>query len=204
MGTTKQKILAKALELFNQQGLSKITLRRIAVELDMSQGNLNYHYKKREDIIEALYYQLVAKIDECMNSFNPTVINLNTLFDISKATTIHFYDYRFFFLDFTQIVKNHEKIRAHYNKLMLIRRTQTLSLFSVLEKQNIIRSEEINNEYDHLFTRIQILSDFWMASSSLKSNDITPEITSTYVKIISESIYPYLTKKGIKAYQKIA
>ncbi|HED09125.1 MAG TPA: TetR/AcrR family transcriptional regulator, partial [Caldithrix abyssi] len=63
MKDTREKILHTALTLFNRQGLPRVTLRAIAKEMGISQGNLNYHYKKRDEIIEALYFQLVARID---------------------------------------------------------------------------------------------------------------------------------------------
>lgn len=204
MSTTKQKILTTALSLFNKHGLSKITLRGIANEVGISQGNLNYHFKKRDDIIEALYHQLVSLIDADMELVKPISINIQTLYNISEATMTHFHKYRFFFLDFTQIMREQQKIRSHYNQLMILRREQTLALFDILMVQKLIRPEEIDDEYNNLYTRIQIISDFWMASTSLRTNNITPKTTQNFIKIISESIYPYLTKKGIKEYQKIA
>ncbi|NJB82336.1 TetR/AcrR family transcriptional regulator [Wenyingzhuangia aestuarii] len=203
MSTTKQKILATSLVLFNQYGLSKITLRSIAKEIGMSQGNLSYHYKKREDIIEALYHQLVLKIDEKIQATTPSSVTVKTLYDIARTTITLFYEYRFFFLDFTQIMREHENIRIHYNQLMTLRKKQTLDLFEILIKQELIRPEKIANEYDHLYTRIQIISDFWMTSKSLEHASISLKTTEDYIKIISESIYPYLTQKGIKEYQKI-
>ena len=56
MKDTKEIIINTALKLFNTEGLSKVTLRTIANKMGISQGNLNYHFKKRDDIIEALYF----------------------------------------------------------------------------------------------------------------------------------------------------
>ena len=70
MNATKQKILMKSLELFNTSGISKTSLRTISDEVGISVGNLQYHFKKREDIIEALYFQLVAKMNSIF--FIPT------------------------------------------------------------------------------------------------------------------------------------
>ena len=66
MKNTKDRILDTSLELFNSLGLSKVTLRTIANKMGISQGNLNYHFKKREEIIETLYFQLVQNIDNSM------------------------------------------------------------------------------------------------------------------------------------------
>jgi len=36
----------------------------IAMELGMSSVNLNYHYKKREDILESFYFEIVKSFDK--------------------------------------------------------------------------------------------------------------------------------------------
>jgi len=60
---TKEKILSKALELFNEKGYNNITTRHIAAELAISAGNLHYHFKHSEDIIKILFDELTLKMD---------------------------------------------------------------------------------------------------------------------------------------------
>ena len=45
---TPQKILLISLDLFNSQGEQNVTSVDIALELDISTGNLYYHYKNKE------------------------------------------------------------------------------------------------------------------------------------------------------------
>ena len=96
MKNTKEVILKTALDLFNTHGLPKITLRSIAKEMGISQGNLNYHFKKREDIIENLYFQLVKNIDDSISNTKNLENVLELLFHISKTIMYNFYEYRFF------------------------------------------------------------------------------------------------------------
>ena len=58
MSKKKKLILEAARTLFNERGYSQVTIRMIALELNMSSGNLNYHFKKREDIFETLYFEI--------------------------------------------------------------------------------------------------------------------------------------------------
>ena len=61
---TADKILLISLDLFNSQGERHITSVDIANELDISPGNLYYHYKGKDEIINALVDKYVSKINE--------------------------------------------------------------------------------------------------------------------------------------------
>ena len=50
----KEKILITAKELFQTYGYNDVTMRNIADALHISVGNLTYHYKRKEDLIEAV------------------------------------------------------------------------------------------------------------------------------------------------------
>ena len=63
MANTKDKILKTSVRLFNENGLTNVSLRSIADDMKISVGNLQYHFKKREEIINALYFQMVEDID---------------------------------------------------------------------------------------------------------------------------------------------
>ena len=52
--STREKILAVSLRLFNEQGYRNVTMRAIADALSISVGNLTYHFAKKQDIVAAL------------------------------------------------------------------------------------------------------------------------------------------------------
>ena len=199
---TKDRVLETALRLFNDNGLSKVTLRTIANEMGISQGNLCYHFKKREEIIKALYFNLVADIDEKMEEIK-TNDPFKALFEISELIMRRFYAYRFLMLDFVQVMREHKNIKSHYKALSLRRELEFLGLIQLLVKENYLQDEHFKNQYLHVYRRWEILGNFWLASAFTKEKTISECILTEYFEITCQSIYPYLTKKGIKAYQSI-
>ncbi len=201
MKNTKALILETALRLFNQEGLAKTTLRSIAKEMNISQGNLNYHFKKREEIVEALYHQLVGEMDEFMQRSAEGPFDLKNLYQNFRESFASFYTYRFFMMDFVTIMRGHDSIRHHYQQLTELRKMQFQGLFVLLIEQKVLRQEEFLGEYENLQIRMQILSDFWL-SSEIIQNAIQPEAIDRYSQAIFQSFYPYLTAKGKREFKK--
>ena len=55
---TRRAILDMAKTLFSQQGYNAVSIGEIAGALGISKGNVTYHFKRKEDIMEALKQDL--------------------------------------------------------------------------------------------------------------------------------------------------
>lgn len=205
MSNTKDRILETALVLFNEKGLANISLRSIAEELQISVGNVQYHFKKREEIINALYFLLVEQIDNVMkNNESQSDELLKIFFTISKTITEIFFQYRFFLLDFNMIIREHTAIKEHYIKLTLLREHQFIDFLKKLNNADLIREEILPNEYQKLFIRFQIITDFWVSRANIQSEKLSNQLIPEYLEVINQTIFPYLTKKGKVEYLKIS
>lgn len=200
MADTKERILDSSLKLFNKYGLAEVSQRRISDRMMISPGNLTYHFKKKEDISQALYFRLVEKIDELHGNLNKGPLTLTVMGDFSKALFKLFFEYRFIFLDFVQLMKNNKEIATHYQQLLIQRKHQFLHLAELLITQDILLPEEIVNEHDHIYTRTQILTDFYLSSVEITTNGVTEDHINQYLELLMSSFYPYLTAKGKMEY----
>ena len=61
---TKDKIIATAIRLYNEKGLSNVTSRHIAAEIKISHGNLEYHFPNKETLLLAIYEQMRTEISD--------------------------------------------------------------------------------------------------------------------------------------------
>lgn len=59
-GSTRERILDVALDLFTERGYGDTSLREVADELGFTKAALYYHFEKKEDILLALHLRLHA------------------------------------------------------------------------------------------------------------------------------------------------
>ncbi|WP_333969859.1 TetR/AcrR family transcriptional regulator [Alteromonas mediterranea] len=64
---TAQKILLTALTLFNEHGENTVTSVDIALELDISPGNLYYHFKGKDSLVSALMKMHEQQMQKVLN-----------------------------------------------------------------------------------------------------------------------------------------
>ena len=55
--STRNDIMDTARRLFSERGYNAVSIQDLADELGISKGNLTYHFKRKEQIVEALLRQ---------------------------------------------------------------------------------------------------------------------------------------------------
>lgn len=199
---TKERILATALELFNSEGLKEVTLRRIAGEMGISQGNLSYHYKAKADIVSALYFQLVDRMDIEMEKITQEQPILSFLYQSSLVSMQTLFEYRFITKDLYAVLGADKQLKEHYLGLQGTRRKQFSFLFQNMISTGLLRGEEFEGEYDRLYQRMNILGDNWI-NAAILLDDKQASGVEFYHQLLFEVIYPYLTEKGKAEYHAV-
>ena len=107
---TRKRILVASLLLFNEQGEPNTTTNQIANEVDMSPGNLHYHFRKKSDLVDALLAEFQAdarRVLQPATSEQPSLddfwVFLHILLECTAA-------YRFFFRDMESLTVEYPNV----------------------------------------------------------------------------------------------
>lgn len=199
---TKERILSKALELFNEKGYNNITTRHIAADLDISAGNLHYHFKHSEDIIKILFSELVLKMDVLLNNLqkkeNKT---LEDLYYLVFSTHEVYYSFRFIFMNFFDILKKIPTIESQYESINISRKDEFQAIFRSFQKNSIFREDVPDFILKNLNTQIFIIADNWIIHNSLAFKMDKDEAIKHYTLILMNLFYPLLTEEQQKIYE---
>jgi AcrR family transcriptional regulator len=197
----KEKILIKAVELFNEQGISSSSPNNIAAALDISSGNLTYHYKTKAILVEAVY--------ERMHTDSQDFIKLEgylTLDDFRK-TMVRFRDfmveYRFFFQDLFFILQNYPEVGKLYEESNLMRLQQGRSLFEYYIETGRMIPESDGINYDFLIHNVWMVGAFWNLQRKIFTSGEIVKRSMDLVDMTWYMILPYLTEKGKEEYRQI-
>jgi len=140
---TNQKILQTSLLLFNEAGEPSITTVDIANEMEISPGNLYYHYRGKEVIIDALYEQFDREMVDILTAPVAESISVENSWFYLYVVLEEMYHYRFLYFNLTDIMRRYDKIQRPFKRLLKLKTNTAKSLcISLWKKEILVFSEE--------------------------------------------------------------
>lgn len=186
-----------SVQLFNRLGYSQVTIRMIASELKISSGNLNYHFKKREDILEALYFEMVAEFDHRVETFKDKDLSLKVIKGDILNSMNRMYAYRFFWTDLYNLLSLNTKIATHFKAVYQKRVDGYTFLFDKLMEDGKMKTFSFEKERSFLIERmIDYSNTFIYASSIYGKRKMTKKAMDEQADILITMLYPYLSAVG--------
>lgn len=158
--TTAQKIVQKACELFNQQGMAAVSIRDIAAALGISHGNLRYHYPGKGPLIEAIFQDCLTASDAVMDKLDRPDIDLITLLQSTAEQATKFWEYRFLLQDLLAISQQYPKVGLALREMYRHREVQLQRIFQYLQNQDLMQSESFPGYYQMVIENCLMATDF--------------------------------------------
>lgn len=194
MKKTRDRILETSLMLFNSEGESNVTTVDIANEMEISPGNLYYHFKGKEVIIEELFDQFDAEMNSILNAPIDKVIDVKDSWFYLYVVLEQIYSYRFFYFNLSDIFQRYEKIQRRFKRIIKLKHSTTKSICLNLEKNSVIVFSG-EDDRDAFVNQVVMTVIYWISFNILNEKTYKrPELMMHHgVFQIMSLVAPHLT-----------
>ena len=199
---TKQKIINKALDLYNVYGLDKVEVRQLADQMDLNSGNITRHFSKKEYLANAIAFQFSEKNNLLWQNENlPTLPtgqaggqagnNLKDFFSLLKSYMLLQTQYRCLFISFANLQTHHPEIAERNKKEEEARKIIIGDTIAAMTKNGELKKLS-KKENDFLIHHILLILKFWISEALISHPKEKTEVQINYfLQLIKELLGPY-------------
>ncbi len=199
MLTTKQRILKISEKLFFEQGIANVRLQQIADNSGISIGNLAYHFKNKEVIVEEVYSELLKELSE-LHSGKKAYEGLKG-FDKYFSEMYRFQKENGFYLNnFWEIERTYPKIKNAWQRIsntMLLQLNKRITANVVCGN---IKKEEYTGAHNLIANSLLLSINHRIPQQILRGKSIPEKL---FKRFLWNLLYPYFTAKGKTELKKI-
>ncbi|MCG8669670.1 MAG: TetR/AcrR family transcriptional regulator [Pseudomonadales bacterium] len=179
---TRDRILMGSLKLFNERGERNVSTNHIAADLDISPGNLYYHFRNKQEIVFELFKRYATEVGAFMAVPPDRQLTFTDKIHYFEATFKSMWEYRFLHRDLAHLLAEDDGLRKAYQSFS----QQTLrSGKSVLAGLRDAGLMEIDDEQmDALMLNIWVLVTSWASFLQAISvaSDQEPALSEAKIK----------------------
>jgi len=162
---TRRRILAEALAQFNERGEARVTPAAIASALEMSPGNLYYHFRNKDEIVEELFRELERRLDAEPPLRAAAAEAIEDLWLYLHLMLEAIWEFRFLYRNLDDVVARNRRLRDHFRRIAARKREAIVRLCEGLVAAGAMRAspEEIRT----LARNVLVVATYWLNFRSL-------------------------------------
>ena len=158
---TAERILASTLELFNRFGEPNASTTMISAELNISPGNLYYHFPSKDELVNTLFDQYESQLYELLAASTDVLdvedawFFLHSLFELIWA-------YRFLYRDLNHLLSRNRRLETHFPAILLRKRAALRQLLDTLQAKRAASAAE-DRQRDAVAASMVVLLTYWLS-----------------------------------------
>jgi AcrR family transcriptional regulator len=158
---TRQRILDTALMLFNRDGEPNVTTAHIADEMNISPGNLYYHFRNKDDIIGELYAAHEASLAPLLDIAPGRSVSVEDLWLLLHLLFERMGTCRFLYRDLDEITSRNRRIALRFAALVRRGESAVQVLADGLARDGMLHASAL--ERAALARNVVLVCTYWMS-----------------------------------------
>ncbi len=181
---TRQRILDTALALFNEHGAPNVSTNHIADELDISPGNLYYHFASRKDIISELFSHFEQHMLEVTVLPDTQLPNAEDIWLYLHLIFERQIQYRFWYRDLNELSGSYPALKKRFQALLELQQQTTQHLINQLAEADVITANALQRAT--LTRNILLTLNCWLGFSTITPDQLAQNPNLAVWQVISQ------------------
>jgi AcrR family transcriptional regulator len=157
---TAERILEVTLALFNRFGEPNVSTTLISAELNISPGNLYYHYPAKDELINALFDRFERALNDLLNA-GDDVRNVEDAWFFMHTLFELIWQYRFLYRDLNDLLSKNRRLETHFQ---LILKNKTRAIKALLDGMRRGGALQMNaREIEATATNMVVVLTYWLS-----------------------------------------
>ncbi|MGZ3946399.1 MAG: TetR/AcrR family transcriptional regulator [Mucilaginibacter sp.] len=194
--STKEKIVSRALELFNENGIEYVGMRELAADLKMRVGNVTYYFATKDDLVQEFINRLA---DLNSKTIGPACSSIFDFLSMYRRIFNNQYEYRCLLLSFVHLASRHPVFAGNYAATEVRRREALRNHITTMMKNSSLSRSLTADQVELIISHITLISRFWLSEARISYVNWTLGQTKAhYLNLLGELLIPYATDEGRK------
>jgi AcrR family transcriptional regulator len=163
---TAERILEVTLGLFNRFGEPNVSTTLISAELDISPGNLYYHYPAKDELINALFDRYERALGELLGAADG-VENVEDAWLFIHMLFELVWSYRFLYRDLNDLLSKNRRLETHLQSVLERKRKAMHALLDGLSRSGAMRIS--GAEAAPVATAMVVVLSYWLSYEYVRS-----------------------------------
>ena len=157
---TAERILEVTLELFNRFGEPNVSTTLISSELNISPGNLYYHYPAKEELVNALFKRYEVALQDLLGAA-PGVHDVEDAWFFMHTLFELVWQYRFLYRDLNDLLSKNRRLETHIKDALLHQTTAFRAVLDGLEHAQVL--DMTASEREVSATHMVVMLTWWLS-----------------------------------------
>lgn len=202
---TRARVLAESLRLFNAQGEGRVTTGAIAGAVGISPGNLYYHFRNKDQIVEELFARFEERIDVQPAARDDPARAVEDLWLYLHLLLEAVWEYRFLYRNLDDILSRNRKLRDHFARIVERQQGALAALCGDLAAARAMRAAP--EEIAALVRNLLVVTTFWLEFEALSrrrgATDAGPDLGQGAYQVMS-MVAPFLAGEARRHFERLA
>ena len=143
---TRERIVQFSLELFNQQGERNVSTNHIAAHMEISPGNLYYHFPNKQAIIAVLFAEYESLVDSFLRPPPGRAVTVQDKRYYLQALLAGMWRYRFLHRDLEHLLDSDPELAARYRRFSQRCLIQGMAIYGRFVDAGIVAMDKVQIE----------------------------------------------------------